>query len=139
MGTLRVSLANDVGEIGRVNSALSDFLGEEGVPPGTIHRVRLVIEELVVNVMRYGFDDRGAHRIELDVRTEPRRVVVTVEDDGRPFDPNSAPPPPLKEPRPERRVGGLGIFLVKKLSSELTYVRQNDRNRVRATVDFTSK
>jgi serine/threonine-protein kinase RsbW len=138
MAMLRVSLANEVGEIRRMNSALADFLGEEGVPGSTIHRVRLVIEELVVNVVRYAFDEPGSHRIDVDVRTEPRRVVVTVEDDGRPFDPNSAPPPPLNEPRPERRTGGLGIFLVKKLSSELTYSRTNERNRVRATVDFTT-
>lgn len=138
MAMLRVSLANDVGEIRRVNSALADFLGEEGVPGRTIHYVRLVIEELVVNVVRYGFDDGGPHRIDVDIRTEPRRVVVTVEDDGRPFDPMQAPPPPLHEPRPELRKGGLGIFMVKKLSSELTYVRENDRNRVRATVDFSS-
>ena len=136
---LRVSLANDVHEVRRVNLALDDFLAEEGVPGRTIHHVKLVVEELVVNVVRYAFEDKTAHQIGVDVRTEPRRVVVTIEDDGRPFNPNTAPPIVLRESMEARRGGGLGIHLVKKLSRELTYARENDRNRVRATIDFASQ
>jgi serine/threonine-protein kinase RsbW len=136
MGVLRVSLANNVGEIRRVNAALADFLGEEGAPMRVINRVRLVIEELVVNVVRYAYDDQKPHRIDVDVRTEPRRVVVTVEDDGRPFDPREAPPPPLHVPVETRPKGGLGIFLVKSLSNKMTYSRHDDRNRVRVVVDY---
>ncbi len=139
MAMLRVSLANDVLEVRRVNTALSDFLAEEGVPGRTIHHVKLVVEELVSNVVRYAYEDKAAHKIGVDVRTEPRRVVVTIEDDGRPFNPNDAPAPELRASLEARRVGGLGIHLVKKLSRELTYARENDRNRVRATIDFASQ
>ena len=139
MGMLRVSLANQMGEIRRINAAVGDFLSEEGVPDRTIHHVRLVIEELVSNIVRYAFDDADPHRIEVDVRSEPRRVAVTIEDAGRPFDPNAAPPPPLQQPLEERRLGGLGIFLVRKLTSELSYSRENDRNRVRAVVDRSTR
>jgi len=139
MGMLRVSVANDVREVRRINNALGDFLAEEGVPGRTIHHVRLVVEELVVNVVRYAYGDQATHKIGVDVRTEPRRVVVTVEDDGRPFNPNDVPAPQLRESLEARRVGGLGIHLVKKLSRELTYTRENDRNRVRATIDFASQ
>jgi anti-sigma regulatory factor (Ser/Thr protein kinase) len=139
MGMLRVSLANDVSEVRRIYGALHDFLSEEGVPERGIHHVRLVIEELVVNIVRYGYDDHNAHRIDLDVRTEPRRVAVTIEDDGRPFDPIEAPPPAPYEQRSGRQTGGLGIFLVKQLTSELTYSRQNDHNRIRATIDYAPR
>ncbi|HET6462704.1 MAG TPA: ATP-binding protein [Candidatus Krumholzibacteria bacterium] len=139
MAMLRVSLANDVREVRRIHHALSDFLAEEGVPGRTIHHVRLVVEELVVNVVRYAYPDKSAHLIGVDVRTEPRRVVVTIEDDGRPFNPNTAPPIALRESMEARRGGGLGIHLVKKLSRELTYARENERNRVRATIDFAAQ
>jgi serine/threonine-protein kinase RsbW len=139
MAMLRVSLANQMGEIRRINTALGEFLSEEGVPDRTIHHVRLVIEELVSNIVRYAYDDQSAHRIDVDVRTEPRRVAVTIEDNGRPFDPNHAPPPPIHEPLQERRMGGLGIFLVKKLTSELTYTRVENRNCVRATIERASR
>jgi len=136
MGLLRVSLANDIGEIRRINPALVDFLGEEGVPDRVIGRVRLVIEELVVNAIRYAFDNTATHRINVELRTEPRRVIVAIDDDGRPFNPNDTPAPLLDEPWQTRRTGGLGIYLVKKLSSDLNYTRDGERNRVRVTVDF---
>jgi len=139
MAVLRVSVENDVREIRRINHALADFLAEEGVPGRTIHHVRLVVEELVVNVVRYAYQDQASHKIGVDVRTEPRRVVVTIEDDGRPFNPSDVTPPRLRESLEARRAGGLGILLVKKLSREFTYTRENDRNRVRATIDFASQ
>jgi serine/threonine-protein kinase RsbW len=139
MGLLRVSLANNIAELRRINAVLGDFLGEEGVPDRVLNRVRLVVEELVVNAIRYAFPDGTAHRINVELRTEPRRVIVTLDDDGRPFDPNDAPPPPLNEPWETRRTGGLGIYLVKKMSSELSYSRDGDRNRTRVTVDFDLK
>ena len=63
------------------------------MPGRTIHHVRPAVEELVVNVVRYG-TIWSAHKIGVDVRTEPRRVVVTIEDDGRPSTPMT--------PRPSR-------------------------------------
>jgi anti-sigma regulatory factor (Ser/Thr protein kinase) len=45
----------------------------------------------------------------------------------------------LRESLEARRVGGLGILLVKKLSHEVTYTRENDRNRVRATINFATQ
>jgi serine/threonine-protein kinase RsbW len=136
MGLLRVSLANNVGEIRRVNAALLDFLGEEGAPPRVINRVRLSIEELVVNIVNYAYADDGAHRIDVEVRTEPGRVVIQVEDDGRAFDPNEVAPPALGTSALDRPKGGLGIFLVKRLSDEVTYVRHGGRNRVRVVVNY---
>jgi anti-sigma regulatory factor (Ser/Thr protein kinase) len=138
MSLLRVSLANDVGEIRRIGAALIDFLGEEGAPPRAIHGVRLVVEELVVNIIRYAYDDAKPHRIDVEVRTEPQRAVVTVEDDGKPFDPCGAPAPPLREPLETRPRGGLGIYLVRQMSKEMTYTRHGDRNRVRVVVEYAT-
>jgi anti-sigma regulatory factor (Ser/Thr protein kinase) len=132
---LRVSLASRMAEIRRVNAAAAEFLSEEGVPDRTIHHVKLVIEELVSNVIRHAFDDDPAQRIEVDVRTEPRGVVVMVEDDGRPFNPTDAPIPALPSAGNDHRAGGLGIYLVRKLSRELSYSRENNRNRVRALIE----
>jgi anti-sigma regulatory factor (Ser/Thr protein kinase) len=91
MSILRLTVSNDKAELPRVNFALMEFLHDDGVPPEVVHRVRLVVEELVVNVIQHGFDNGAKHAILLDVRTEPRRVVIVVEDDGKPFDPSPQP------------------------------------------------
>jgi anti-sigma regulatory factor (Ser/Thr protein kinase) len=136
MGLLRIALSNDLEEMRRVNAALREFLGEEGVHPDGLKRVRLVVEELVVNIIQHAFDDDTKHTIVLTLRTEPRRVTVTTEDDGKPFDPREAPPPPLGRPIEEQGKGGYGIHIVKHMAKSLEYTRADGRNRVRAVVEY---
>lgn len=109
MGLLRTTLKNDLGEMKRINAALIEFLGEEGVPPNDVQRVRLVTEELLVNIIRHAFEPHTAHTITLTLQTGPRRVTVVTEDDGRAFDPREAPTPPLGRPLEEQGDGGRGV------------------------------
>jgi anti-sigma regulatory factor (Ser/Thr protein kinase) len=139
MAILRLTLANRANEIPRVKFALGEFLDEEGVWPSAIHRVKLVIEELVVNVIQHAFEDEAKHTILLDVRTEPRGVVIVVEDDGKPFDPRNVPPPALGELLEAGKSGGLGVTIIKKMTRDLEYQRIDGRNRVRAFVEFGSR
>ncbi len=136
MSLLRMSLPNELGEFRRINHALLEFLTDEGVPPDSVNRVRLVVEELVVNIIRHAFDDGAEHTIVLDVRTEPRRVQVTIEDDGKPFDPREAPEPVLRGPLEERRTSGYGIYIVKHMTRALEYARVTGKNRVRAIIEY---
>jgi len=136
MGILRLSLQNQLPELKRLGFALNEFLDEEGVPPDAVRRIRLVIEELFVNVINHAYDDAGAHAITLDVRTEPGRATVVIDDDGRPFDPRAAPAPVLEGPLEDRQERGYGIYIVRHLTSDFGYTRSNDRNRVRAVVEY---
>ena len=60
-------------------------------------------------------------------------MTIVVEDDGKPFNPLDAPPPNLDLPIDERPIGGLGIFLMKSLTSAMDYRREGDRNTLTLT------
>ncbi len=115
--------------------ALAEFLDDEGVSKSTAHRVKLVVEELVVNVIQHAFDDGAPHAILLDVRTDPQGVAIMVEDDGKRFDPTIAAAPPLKELLESGKSGGLGVAIIRKVTRELKYERTDNKNRVRAYVE----
>jgi len=115
--------------------ALAEFLEDEGVSKSTAHRVKLVVEELVVNVIQHAFDDGAPHAILLDVRTDPQGVAIVVEDDGKRFDPTVATAPPLKELLESGKSGGLGVAIIRKVTRELKYERTDNKNRVRAYVE----
>ena len=136
MGILRLPLRNELSELKRINFTLGEFLEEEGVPPGGINRVRLVIEELFVNIVRHAYDDGAAHDIVLDVRTGPGSATVVLEDDGKPFNPVDAPTPTWDGPLESRSEHGHGIVIVKHLAREFSYARADGRNRVRAVVEY---
>jgi anti-sigma regulatory factor (Ser/Thr protein kinase) len=134
MAILRLSFTNQLAEIGRVGTALAEFLDEEGIPPSLAHRAKLVIEELIVNVIRHAFEDGSGHAILLDVRTEPGGIAIVVEDDGRPFDPRGVRVPELRALVDAGKPGGLGLTMIQKLSRDLSYERVDGKNRVRAFV-----
>src|SRR5580704_17985444 len=111
-------------------SALTDkvmtFLEEKGVEGRTTHHVGLVLDEVLTNLGTHGnCRDQPA---KIAVIIEPDKVIGEVIDTGPPFDPRLAPDPSLDIAAADRPVGGLGLYLVRKLSAALEYTRRNDEN-----------
>ncbi len=79
----------------------------------------------------HGFRDPGEHEIHVELGFENGSVCLTVEDGGVPFNPLEAPEVDVTAPLGERRIGGLGIYLVRKLMDRVEYIRDGNRNRLR--------
>jgi anti-sigma regulatory factor (Ser/Thr protein kinase) len=92
-----------------------------GADASTIFAMRLAAEEVCVNLIRYGYAGREPGPIEIGVRIEPRRIVVTIVDFSPSFSPEDAPDPDFVSEAAERRAGGLGWHLVKSVMDEVRY------------------
>ena len=102
------------------------FLSEQGVGTRTTHHVALVLDEVLTNLGTHGNCRDQPAKIAIVV--EPDKVTGKVIDTGPPFDPRDAPDPSLDLSADDRPIGGLGLYLVRKLSCALEYTRQNDEN-----------
>lgn len=128
------SMVNDSADLQRVMDEVDARLAALPVSPKRKYAVRLALDELVSNIIRYAYDDRAVHRIGLKLETGVP-FFLTIEDDGKPFDPLAdAPPPVLDGPVEDRPIGGLGLHILKKMGLRLAYRREAGRNVVR--VDF---
>ena len=114
-------------EVSDLTERAGDFLDRGGVDIRAAHHVAMILEELLTNLGTHGgvVDESASVRISI----ETGRVVVEIVDGGPPFDPRSTPDPDLKGPIEDRTLGGLGLFLMRKLASEVDYVRRDGRNR----------
>lgn len=122
---------NQFAELSRVTTEALAFIDSSGIGPPGIYRVNLAIEELATNILKYGYGgDPAIHEILLRVELRPGAVLVTLEDDGQPFNPLEAPAPDVHLAPEQRAVGGLGIHLVRRLVDEMTYERCGQRNRL---------
>lgn len=121
-------LRNDLAELQRLNQLVSDFAESHGLPSELVFRLTLVLEEIITNVISYGYEDEIEHEISVRLSWEDPDMKIEVEDDGRPFNPLEAPPPDMVKPLAERPVGGLGIHLVREMMDKLEYRRENDKN-----------
>jgi serine/threonine-protein kinase RsbW len=113
--------------ISRTVDDVMEFLQRENVDARATHHVALVIEEVLANLGTHGDCRDTPARITLDI--EPARVRGEIVDRGPAFDPRTAPPPNLAALPDERKVGGLGLHLVRNLST-LEYCYRNGENRM---------
>jgi serine/threonine-protein kinase RsbW len=91
-----------------------------------------VIDEMLTNVASHGAAPGGAVRVRIDIL--PDRVQAEILDPGLPFDPRAAPVPDLEADVENRTIGGVGLLLVRTLTSELDYERSGECNRTRFAV-----
>ena len=117
-------------ELNEIVAAVEGMAEREKWSPELVFRVQLAIEEVVLNVMDYGYDE-GVHEFELILTSEADTLTIEVVDDGRPFDPlNDVPTPDLEATVEERKVGGLGIHLVRTMMDQVNYRREQGRNHL---------
>ena len=127
---LSLKFKSDREELDGITTAVEAFSADEDWSTDLLFRINLVIEELVLNIIDYGYDDND-HEIELNFKSDPNAVTIDITDEGRAFDPlNDAPEPDIDSPLEERHVGGLGVYLARTMMDELTYRRENSRNHL---------
>ncbi len=118
-----MTLRNDVAELARVERFVTDYCEQHALPAMELN---LVAEECFVNIVQHG----SPRQIDLSMEIQSSSVTMTFEDDGVAFDPRSVPEFDPATPTELRRVGGLGIHLVRTLVDELHYQRADGRNRL---------
>ena len=103
---------------------IGDFIAESmeklGADPATIYRVQLAVDEACTNVVQYAYSGQKGV-IKLICELVNSDLVVIIRDKGKPFDPRSVPPPDLDVDLEKRKIGGLGIYFMKKLMDEINY------------------
>ncbi len=91
----------------------------------------LVVEEVVTNAIKYGYDgDPAYHVIRFTITVFPDYLRIVFEDDAAPFDPTQYPAPDVDKLVDSNRVGGLGIELVRRVCARMAYKRDGDINRL---------
>ncbi len=124
-----IELPPDLSALERLAGFLETFGTDHGIPPGPLLQVNLALDELLTNAITHG---GSTEPIEVEVGLDGTRLRAEIRDRGRRFDPlRDAPPPDLDSPLEERRIGGLGIHMVKKTMDSVDYEWTGDQNRVR--------
>ena len=80
--------------------------------------IDIAVEEIFVNIAHYAYDKAGGN-VTVNVEVTPETAVITFIDSGAPYDPLKKPGPDVTLPMEKRAIGGLGVFMAKKLMDEL--------------------
>jgi anti-sigma regulatory factor (Ser/Thr protein kinase) len=118
------------GAVAQVARMVDELARSDRLAPEVVADMQVALDEVLVNIIRYAWEDDRVHEIRVRLTTSPGAFEAEIEDDGRPFDPLSVARPETQGSLAERKVGGLGIHFVKSLMSDVAYTRVDHRNRL---------
>lgn len=133
---LRVN--NQIDELTRVEVFLEELGEEWELSMPLVFSLNLVLEEALTNINDYGFDDESKHTIEIYFKKIGDELSISIIDDGHEYDPTLKTDPDITLSAGDRPIGGLGIFLIKKIMDKVEYQRKENRNYLILTKNIES-
>ncbi len=123
------TLRNTLDDMAQLPPKLADFAEQAGLPMDVSMPIDIVLDELLLNTISYGYADGrpGTITVRMDVDKD---VTIVIEDDGDPFDPLSVAPPDLETDLEHREIGGLGVHFVRTMMDDVEYQRIDGHNRI---------
>lgn len=130
MSAQTIVLSNDLKELERLGAFLSSLSGTMDMDDQTLFQVNLVCDELVTNIILYGYPPEEArmHTIRIDMGLVPDGWELRITDRGVPFNPLLKSSPRVDLSVEDRSIGGLGIHFVKQVMNDIVYERLNEEN-----------
>ncbi|MBQ0103102.1 MAG: ATP-binding protein [Prevotellaceae bacterium] len=96
--------------------------------PGLQFKIRLSVEEATENIVQYAYAEGEGYVVVKTELTPANRLIITLRDEGVPFNPLDKDDPDITLSAEDRNIGGLGIFLCKQLMDKVTYTFENGCN-----------
>jgi len=123
-----LALKSDIAELERLTAYVDAFCQSAEVPAKTCYMLQVVLEELVLNSVKYGECEAKEGAIRLEMRRENEEGRIVFSDEGIRFNPLDVPSPDLTGSINDRPLGGLGIHLVRSFMPSIRYERHEGRN-----------
>ena len=100
-----------------------------GCPTKARMQIDVAAEEIFINIARYAYaPGKGKAIVRVEVSEDPITVTITFVDHGIPYDPLAKEDPNISLPAEQREVGGLGIFMTKKIMDDVSYEYRDGQN-----------
>ena len=113
---------------------IREFVGsiarEGGFGDKDVYNIQLATDEAASNMIEHSYENIPDGVIDLSCGMEGEQIRIVLIDYGEPFDPSVIPMPDLKADLSDRKIGGLGIFLLRKLMDEVHYEARADKSNV---------
>lgn len=111
---------------------IREFVGEKARSAGfndkEVYSIQLATDEAASNIIEHAYEGRSSGSFEVSCEFANRKLVISLHDHGKKFDPSKVAKPDLKADLADRKIGGLGIYLMRKLMDEVRYESSSSGN-----------
>ncbi len=121
-------IKNEISEISRLEGFIEEIGEELDLPLPLVMSLNLVLEEAVSNTILYAYPNKMGDEISIRAKKEDDVLMFVITDAGAEFDPTSVKEADVSLALEDRPIGGLGIYLIKKIMNEVEYQRVEGNN-----------
>jgi serine/threonine-protein kinase RsbW len=113
-----------------IREFVGDIARAGGFSAKDVYNIQLATDEAASNIIEHAYEKISDGILELSCGMQDDAIKITLIDRGESFDPSEVPLPDLKADLSDRKIGGLGIFLMRKLMDEVHYEPNPDKSNV---------
>ena len=130
---LLLQLSNNRSEIRNLSNRFDIFAKDNKLSNKVIHDVQLALDEIVTNTIEYGYEDDDKHLIDIKFTFNKESLKIIIIDDANPYNILDKENPDTSLSLEDKPIGGLGIYLVKHLMTNIDYDYRDGKNHILLT------
>jgi serine/threonine-protein kinase RsbW len=120
--TKKLKVKSKTENLSVIRDFISSSAADAGVAPDALENIILAVDEACTNIIKHAYKSFPDGKLIIKTKSTLNRFVVSITDYGKSFEPEMIPEPDLQKYYRQRRVGGLGMYLMKTLMDEVKYV-----------------
>lgn len=121
MLTHKLTVTSELDKLEAIARFIRKAATDMGMDADSVYALQLAVDEACTNIIDYAYQRRSGQPMAIECREEHGKCIVVIRDRGRPFDPCCVPQPSVSGPISKRKIGGLGIYLMRKLMDDVRF------------------
>ena len=130
-----ITVIPDMASVSQISDFFDNCLEEYAIPLRVGYSLKVVADEIYSNIVHYS----GAKTAEILFKNDADKITLVFADDGKPYNPLEAEEPDITAGVEERKIGGLGLFMVRKMAELVVYDYTAGRNQMTVILSKTAK
>lgn len=130
MSESRLSVPARYDRIKQICSFVVDAANVAGLDESSTFQCQIAVDEACTNIIEHGYEGEDKGRIDVTCNTTPGVLKIELLDQASPFDLDKVPEPDLGAPLEDMKIGGLGIYFMKRMMDDVSFSRENGTNKL---------
>lgn len=102
-----------------------------GLSAKTISEIRLAVDEAYTNIIKHAYKNTPTEKVNIEIGSDEQQLWISLQDEGLSFDPSTYNEPDLMQRIKEKKRGGMGVYLIRKVMDQVHYNRKGQMNEIR--------
>ena len=129
--TYSISVQASTKHLAEVRNFVAKYAAEFGFKKQDVADIRLAVDEAYTNIIKHSYKNDEKQSVDIELGYDNDRFWISLLDTGDAFDPSTYSQPDVRQKIKEKKRGGVGVYLIRKLMDNVEYLKQGSKNEIR--------